>query len=76
MNQSILFNDDLVFNAERNAWTFTGQFAGALIVIVINERHYPRNTMINDDFKFDCEDRVESWLKKYEPDEKNEIVIS
>ena len=74
MNQSIIFNNDISFDEERHAWTFTGLLGGDLITVVIDEKYHSRALPVTDEKKFDWEILVETWLEEFEP-VGNEILL-
>ncbi|MGB2739160.1 MAG: hypothetical protein WBC60_01235 [Cognaticolwellia sp.] len=74
MNQAILFNDDLHFNKQHEAWCFTGQLSGQQITIYFHSMQLRKLTEIDNCTKYDLEDVTELWLEKNEP-EGNEIHI-
>ncbi|MEW6989553.1 hypothetical protein AADZ91_02595 [Colwelliaceae bacterium 6441] len=74
MNQAILFNDDLVFNSEHQAWCFTAILSGQTITIYFHSFSLGRLQEIDSCTKFDLEDIAELWLEKNEP-EGTEIHI-
>jgi hypothetical protein len=74
MNQAILFNDDLHFNAEHDAWSFTGQLSGQRITIYFHSIQLKQLVSIDNCTKYDLEEVTELWLEKNEP-EGDEIHI-
>lgn len=74
MNQAILFNDDLHFNTEQDAWSMTGQSAGEKLFIYLHSMQLKQLSSIDTCLKYDLEEVVELWLEKNEP-EGNEIHI-
>ena len=68
MNQAILFNDDLTFNKQHDAWCFTGLLAGELITIYFHSMQLKQLGEIDSCTKFDLEEIVELWLEKNEPE--------
>ncbi|MFD2165831.1 hypothetical protein ACFSJY_06090 [Thalassotalea euphylliae] len=74
MNQSILFNDDLAFDQDKDAWRFTGLMAGQLITIYFHSPKLKHLASIDQCTKYDLEEVVELWLEKNEP-EDNEIHL-
>jgi hypothetical protein len=74
MNQAILFNDDLHFDEQHDAWSFTGQLAGQKIVIYFHSMQLKQLTEIDNCTKYDLEEVTELWLEKNEP-EGHEIHI-
>ncbi|WP_286270779.1 hypothetical protein [Thalassotalea hakodatensis] len=74
MNQAILFNDDLVFNQEKNVWCMTGLQAGELITIYFHSPNLKHLASIDQCTKYDLEEITELWLEKNEP-EHGEIHI-
>ena len=72
MNQQILFNDDMVFDREQQAWVFTGLLSGERITIIIEvEEPLP----LNEELRFDFEYLVEEWLEDNEPSMNGEIHL-
>jgi hypothetical protein len=74
MNQAILFNDDLHFDQQHDAWSFTGQLSGLKITIYFQSMQLKKLTKLDDGTKYDLEEITELWLEKNEP-EGNEIHI-
>ena len=74
MNQAILFNDDLVFDKEQDAWCFTALLSGQSVTIYFHSMQLKRLEDIDSCTKFDLEEIVELWLEKNEP-EANTIHI-
>lgn len=74
MNQAILFNDDLHFDNEQDAWSMTGQLAGEKLFIYLHSMQLKQLSSIDTCLKYDLEEVVELWLEKNEP-EGNEIHI-
>ncbi len=74
MNQSILFNDDLVFEQASKAWKMTGLMSGELLVIYFHSSTLPETLSIDLATKYDLEETTEIWLEKNEP-ENGEIHI-
>ncbi|NQY48109.1 MAG: hypothetical protein HRT55_03190 [Colwellia sp.] len=74
MNQAILFNDDLVFDKEQDAWCFTALLSGQSVTIYFHSMQLKRLDEIDNCTKFDLEEIVELWLEKNEP-EGNTINI-
>lgn len=74
MNQAILFNDDLVFDKEQDAWCFTALLFGQSVTIYFHSMQLKRLDEIDNCTKFDLEEIVELWLEKNEP-EGNTINI-
>ena len=74
MNQAILFNDDLCFNQEKNAWSMTGLRAGELITVYFHSANLKHLTSIDRCTKYDLEEITELWLEQNEP-ELSEIHI-
>jgi len=70
MNQAILFNDDLCFNKENDAWCFTGQISGEQITIYFHSMQLKQLGKIDSCTKFDLEEIAELWL------DKNELIGS
>jgi purine-nucleoside phosphorylase len=74
MNQAILFNDDLHFDKQHDAWSFTGQLSGQKVTIYFHSMQLKQLTEIDNCTKYDLEEVTELWLEKNEP-EGNEIHI-
>ena len=74
MNQAILFNDDLNFDKQHDAWSFTAQISGQKIVIYIHSMQLKQLNEIDNCTKYDLEEVTELWLEKNEP-EGHEIHI-
>lgn len=74
MNQAILFNDDLTFNQEHQAWCFTGNAYGQIVTIYFHSFSLGRLNEIDGCTKFDLEEIAELWFEENEP-EGNEIHI-
>jgi hypothetical protein len=74
MNQAILFNDDLYFDVEHDAWAFSGQLSGQLIKIYFHSMQLKQLSVVDSCTKYDLEEVTELWLEKNEP-EGNEIHI-
>lgn len=66
MNQSILFNDDLTFNKEHDAWSFSGLVSGQKVTIYFHSIELKQLNEINSCTKYDLEDITELWLEKNE----------
>ncbi|WP_286263909.1 hypothetical protein [Thalassotalea atypica] len=74
MNQSILFNDDLVFDKSADAWSMTALVAGQSVKVYFHSYGLKQLDKIDTCTKYDLEEVVELWLEKHEP-EQNEIHI-
>lgn len=74
MNQAILFNDDLSFDVEHDAWCFTALLSAQIITIYFHSLQLKQLGEIDNCTKFDLEEIVELWLEKNEP-EGNAIHI-
>ncbi len=72
MNQTLLFNDDLIFDKQQDAWRFTALFSGQLITIYFHSMQLKRLGKVDSCTKFDLEEIVELWLEKNEPE--NDII--
>jgi len=68
LNQAILFNDDLIFDAQQDAWCFTALLSGQLITIYFHSIQLKLLGEIDSCTKFDLEEIVELWLEKNEPE--------
>ncbi len=69
MNQAILFNDDLAFDSEQDAWYFTALLSAQIITIYFHSLQLKNLDEIDTCTKFDLEEIVELWLEKNEPEE-------
>jgi len=69
MNQALLFNDDLVFDKQQDAWRFTALLSGQLITIYFHSMQLKLLGEIDNCTKFDLEEIVEIWLEKNEPED-------
>jgi len=74
MNQKILFNDDLIFDQQNDAWCLTGQLSGELITFYYHSVQLKQLDVIDNCTKYDLEEVTELWLKKNDLD-SNEIHI-
>jgi len=68
LNQAILFNDDLIFDEQQDAWRFTALLSGQLITIYFHSIQLKVLGEIDSCTKFDLEEVVELWLEKNEPE--------
>jgi len=68
LNQAILFNDDLIFDAQQDAWCFTALLSGQIITIYFHSIQLKLLGEIDSCTKFDLEEIVELWLEKNEPE--------
>ncbi len=74
MNQAILFNEDLTFDKQQDAWCFTVLLSGQVITVYFHSMQLKQLSEIDTCTKFDLEEIVELWLEKNEP-EGNTIHI-
>ena len=74
MNQAFLFNDDLHFDEQHDAWSLTGQLSGQRVTIFFHSVQLKNIAKIDNCTKYDLEEVAELWLEKNEP-EGNEIHI-
>ena len=74
MNQSILFNDDLIFDITQQCWKFTAMVAGQLVTIYFHSLSLSRLTEIDTCTKYDLEEVAELWFEDNDL-EGNEIHI-
>lgn len=75
MNQSIIFNDDLAFNHQHDAWSFSGLINGQVIQVYIHSNQLKQLSTLDQCTKYDLEEVTELWLEKNEP-EGTEIHIN
>lgn len=68
MNQSLLFNDDLEFNQQHDAWRFTALLSGQRITIYFHSIQLKLLGTIDRCTKYDLEEIVELWLEDNEPE--------
>lgn len=68
MNQAILFNDDLTFDQQQNAWRITALLSGRVVCIYFHWSKLNTFKEVGDDIRFDLEDKVELWLEDNEPE--------
>jgi len=68
LNQAILFNDDLLFDEQQDAWRFTALLSGQLITVYFHSMQLKLLGQIDNCTKFDLEEVVELWLEKNEPE--------
>lgn len=66
MNQAILFNDDLLFDSQHDAWRLTAIISGQVITIFFHSMQLKQLGQIDSCTKFDLEEIVELWLEKNE----------
>ena len=68
MNQAILFNDDLMFDKQQDAWRLTALFSGQVITIYFYSMQLKQLKKIDSSTKFDLEEVAELWFEKNEPE--------
>lgn len=68
MNQAILFNDDLTFSQEQDAWSCTAILSGQIMTIYFHSMQLKQLSELDSCTKFDLEEAVEVWLEKNEPE--------
>jgi len=68
LNQAILFNDDLMFDEQQDAWRLTALLSGQLITIYFHSLQLKLLGKIDNCTKFDLEEIVELWLENNELD--------
>ena len=68
MNQSFIFNDDINFDNQQDAWRFTALLSGERITIYFHSMQLKRLDKIDIGTKYDLEEIAELWLEKNEPD--------
>ena len=68
MNQALLFNDDVEFDQEQDAWRFTALLSGQRITIYFHSIQLKLLDEIDGCIKYDLEEIVELWLEKNEPE--------
>ena len=72
MNQALIFNDDIGFDQQQDAWRFTALLSGQRITIYFHSMQLKRLSKIDSCTKYDLEEIVELWLEKNEPE--NEMI--
>jgi len=71
MNQAVLFNDDLTFDEQQDAWRLTALTSGQSIIIYFHAIQLEQRRKlkeIDSSTKFDLEEIAELWLEKNEPE--------
>lgn len=68
MNQALIFNDDISFDQQQDAWRFTAILSGQRITIYFHSMQLKQLGSIDSYTKYDLEEVVERWLEKNEPD--------
>jgi len=68
VNQAILFNDDLIFDKQEDAWRFTALLLGQVITVYFHSMQLKLLDEIDNCTKFDLEEIVELWLEQNEPE--------
>jgi len=68
MNQGIIFNDDLTFDKQQDAYCFTALLAGEVITIYFQSKQLKSLDEIDTCTKYDLEEVAELWLEKNEPE--------
>ncbi|NTS78627.1 hypothetical protein HR060_17425 [Catenovulum sp. SM1970] len=66
MNQAILFNDDLTFDKEADAWRLTGMVSGQMVTIYFHSPQLKHQASIDTCTKYDLEEVTELWLEENE----------
>ena len=67
MNQTLLFNDDIDFDTQQDAWRCTALLSGERITIYFHSMQLKRLDKIDIGTKYDLEEIAELWLEKNEP---------
>ncbi len=68
MNQSIILNDDWVFDIKQDAWCVSAQETGQMLTIYFHSVQLKQLKEIDNNTKFDLEEIVELWLEENELD--------
>jgi hypothetical protein len=68
MNQTFIFNDDIEFDTQHDAWRFTALLSGQRITIYFHSIQLKRLNKIDSCTKYDLEEFAELWLEKNEPE--------
>lgn len=66
MNQSTLFNDDLIFDKEKQCWRMSGIVCGQVIVFYFHSLSLSRLVEVDTCTKYDLEEIAELWLEDNE----------
>jgi hypothetical protein len=74
MNQSVIINDDYVYDKKLGAWKCTAVFSGNLITVFLYSK--VGENELDQSTKFDWEYIIEDWLEDNEPDDNNQIIIT
>jgi hypothetical protein len=68
MNQSLIFNGDIDFDTQQDAWRCTALLSGERITIYFHSMQLKRLDKIDTCTKYDLEEIAELWLEKNEPE--------
>jgi hypothetical protein len=68
MNQTLIFNGDIDFDTQQDAWRCTALLSGERITIYFHSMQLKRLDKIDTCTKYDLEEIAELWLEKNEPD--------
>lgn len=68
MNQSLLFNDDIEFDQQHDAWRCSALSSGQRITIYFHSMQLKQLDSIDSCTKYDLEEIVELWLEQNEPE--------
>lgn len=74
MNQSLIINDDYIYNKDKLCWSCSAMLSGNLISIYIVSK--VAEDELDQSIKFDWECIIEEWLEENEPDINNNITIT
>lgn len=66
MNQAILFNDDLIFDKQENAWRITAQMSGQRVCIYFHSEKLKQLQALDSCTQFDLEEIAEIWFETNE----------
>jgi hypothetical protein len=68
MNQTLIFNGDIDFDTQQDAWRCTALLSGERITIYFHSMQLKRLDKIDTCTKYDLEEIAELWLEKNEPE--------
>lgn len=75
MNQSLIFNNDLTFNHQKQAWVISALHGGQMIYICMHNDKQPAGKTPTAEDLFDWEELADEWLASNELDHTQEIWL-
>jgi len=85
MNQSILFNDDLIWCNDKKQASLTAQSAGLLVQVIVSKRYLQRLGLDSveptavikfcQDMQFDIEDDAQRLIEEERLNENNQLHL-